>query len=260
MKHKSKSAEEVLSQTGLFLVRLLCGFVKGGSMVEMDVEKAKMMVAKEASKLVDDGMVIGLGSGSTVDFFIKEVGKRISREGLEVWCVPSSYQSHILAIENGFFITDLFQVGELDLCIDGADQIDGNLNCIKGRGGALLREKIVAQASESVVIIVDSSKLSERLNFSVPVEVLPFAYGSVKRKIEKIGGKVMLRSSDSKVGPCISDNGNFILDVDFGTLEDPEKLEIELNCIAGVVENGIFPSKIIDRVVVGDDTVRILKK
>ncbi len=224
------------------------------------MEGGKIVAAKEASKLVDDGMVIGLGSGSTVEFFIKEVGRRISKEEIEVWCVPSSYQSHILAIENGFFITDLFQVGELDLCIDGADQVDQDLNCIKGRGGALLREKVIAQASESVVIIVDSGKLSEKLNSFVPVEVLPFAYGSVKRKIEKMGGKVTLRDSNSKVGPCISDNGNFIFDVNFGTLENPEELETRLNKIAGVVENGIFPSEIIDRVIVGDEVARILKK
>jgi len=225
-----------------------------------DVEKEKTIAAKEASKLVDDGMVIGLGTGSTVEFFIKEIGERIAKEEIEVWCVPSSYKSHLLAIDNGFFVTDLFQVGELDLCVDGADQVDRNLNCIKGRGGALLREKIIAQASEMVAIIVDSGKLSGRLDTLVPVEVLPFAYGSVKRKIERIGGKVSLRESNSKVGPCISDNGNFILDVDFGVLENPGELEARLNRIAGVVDNGIFPAEIIDRVIVGGKSAKILKK
>jgi|Deesub1362A_J573_1020465.scaffolds.fasta_scaffold00304_52 ribose 5-phosphate isomerase A len=226
----------------------------------MGVESEKIVAAKEASKLIDDGMVIGLGTGSTVEFFIKEVGERITKEEIEVWCIPSSYQSHILAIDNGFFVTDLFQVGELDLCIDGADQVDRDLNCIKGRGGALLREKVIAQASETVIIIIDSGKLSEKLNSFIPIEVLPFAYGSVRKKIEKMGGKVNLRESDSKIGPCISDNGNFILDVEFGVLENPKELETRLNGIAGVVENGIFSSEIIDKVIVGGKTARILRK
>ncbi|MBO8181457.1 MAG: ribose 5-phosphate isomerase A [Archaeoglobus sp.] len=228
----------------------------------MGVDEEKIVAAKKAAELVDDGMVIGLGTGSTIEFFIKEVGERIKREEIEIWCVPSSYQSHMLAAENGFFITDLFQVGELDACIDGADQVDSELNCIKGKGGALLREKIIAQASEKVYIIVDSRKLSEKLSKSVPIEVLPYAYGSVVKKIERIGGKVMLRESKTKIGPCITDNGNFILDVDFGILENPSELERELNGIAGVIENGIFPSKLISAVIVGgkDEKAKILKK
>jgi ribose 5-phosphate isomerase A len=179
---------------------------------------------------------------------------------MEVWCVPSSFRSHILAAENGFLITDLFQVGELDLCIDGADQVDGMLNCIKGKGGALLREKIVAQASERVFIVVDSSKLSEKLNEAVPVEVLPFAYGSVRKKIERMGGRVRLREAKSKVGPCITDNGNFIVDVEFGEIEDPPGIEKKLKEISGVVENGIFPGEMITGVIVGGKEVRILKR
>jgi len=225
-----------------------------------EIEKEKIAAAREAAKIIDDGTVIGLGTGSTVEFFIAEIGKRIREEGIEVWCVPSSYRSHMLAAENGFIITDLFQVNELDVCVDGADQVDKDLNCIKGMGGALLREKVIAQASEDVYIIVDSKKLSENLVHPVPVEVLPFAYGSVTRRIEKIGGRAKLRESNTKVGPCITDNGNFILDVDFGVVENAAELEKKLNTIAGVVENGIFPAELITAVIVGKkDGTRILK-
>lgn len=223
-------------------------------------EVEKILAAKEATKLVEDGMVLGLGTGSTVEFFIREMGEMIRKKGMEVWCVPSSFRSHILAAENGFFITDLFQVNELDLCIDGADQVDGMLNCIKGGGGAFLREKIIAQASEKVFIIVDSSKLSEKLSLAVPVEVLPFAYGSVSKKIERIGGRVRLREAKSKVGPCITDNGNFVLDVEFGEIEDPHEVEKKLKEISGVVESGIFPREMITGVIVGGKEVRILKR
>jgi|Deesub1362B_J571_1020462.scaffolds.fasta_scaffold01192_3 ribose 5-phosphate isomerase A len=229
-----------------------------------NVEKAqtgKINAAKEAAKLVEDGMVIGIGTGTTVEYFIKELGERIQRDGIEVWGVPSSYHSHMLAVENGIVVADLFQFEELDLCVDGADQVDVNLNCIKGKGGALLREKIIAQASERVVIIVDSGKVSDKLRDLVPVEVFPFAYGNVVRRLQSLGGKCKLREARSKIGPCISDNGNLIFDVDFGVILNPVELEMKINSIAGVVENGIFPGEIIDRVIVGhSDGTGIMKK
>ncbi|AGK60561.1 ribose-5-phosphate isomerase [Archaeoglobus sulfaticallidus PM70-1] len=222
------------------------------------MEKANS--AKEAARLIEDGMVIGIGSGSTVEIFLNELGKRIKEEELEIWGVPSSYQSHMLAVENGITVTDLIQFEELDLCVDGADQVDENLNCIKGKGGALLREKIVAQAAEEVIIIVDSRKIVDVLDERVPVEVFPFAYGNAVKEIKKLGGEAVLRESDRKLGACITDNGNFILDVDFGRIEDPEGLECRINCIAGVFENGIFPRRLIDRVIVGTkDGVRVLR-
>ncbi len=223
--------------------------------------KAKLNCAKEAVKLVEDGMVLGIGSGSTVELFLKELGKRIKAEGLEVYGVPSSYQSHIVAVENGLRIVDLLQFPELDLCIDGADQIDSSLNCIKGGGGALTREKIVASASDRFVIIADESKLVEKLSMPIPVEILPFAYGFVAREIEKIGGSCRLREGSGKVGPVISDNGNFIVDCNFGVIEDPRDLEARLNVIPGVVENGIFCNSMIDRIIVGtEEGVRILER
>ncbi len=222
--------------------------------------RAKLNCAKEAVKLVEDGMVLGIGSGSTVELFLKELGKRIKAEELEIYGVPSSYQSHLLAVEVGIRVVDLFQYPELDLCIDGADQIDSSLNCVKGGGGALTREKIVASASNKFVVIADESKLVDVLSMPIPLEILPFAYGFVAKEIEKIGGICNLRTGKGKVGPVISDNGNFIADCDFGEVRDPKELESKLRGIPGVVENGLFCG-MVDRVIVGtDDGVRFLEK
>jgi ribose 5-phosphate isomerase A len=225
-----------------------------------DKKIRKEIAAKRAVELIDDGMVIGIGSGTTVEIFIRELGKRIIEEGMEVWGVPSSYHSHILAVQSGINVTDLFQFSELDICIDGADQIDSDFNCIKGMGGALLREKIIAQASEKVIIIADSEKFSEKLSIPVPMEVVPFAYGNVMKKLEKHGVDVKVRSDGGKLGPCISDNGNFILDADLGVIDHPEETEIWINSIAGVVDNGIFSNRLIDGVVVGySDSAKFIK-
>ncbi len=221
----------------------------------------KLNAAKEAVKLVEDGMVLGIGSGSTVEVFLNELGKRIKAEELEILGVPSSYQSHLVAIKNGIKVVDLFQYPEPDLCIDGADQIDAKLNCIKGGGGALTREKIVASASQRFVIIADESKLVDKLNMAIPVEIIPFAYGFVARAIEGIGGECVLRQGSGKLGPVISDNGNFIADCSFGVIEDPKELEVKLNSIPGVVENGIFRSDMVDRAIIGSkDGAKILER
>ncbi len=214
----------------------------------------KYNAAKLALNFVKDGIVLGIGSGTTVEIFLNLLGKEIKENELTVYGVPSSYQSHILAVKNGIKIVDLLEYPELDLCIDGADQVDSQLNCIKGGGGAMTREKIVASASSKVVIIVDESKLSEDLNAKVPVEIIPFAYGVVKKKISKIAKKQEIRLANKKLGPVITDNGNFIIDCELGTIKEPEKLEQEINNIPGVVENGIFPSKIIDLIIVGTNT------
>ncbi|HIP24989.1 MAG TPA: ribose 5-phosphate isomerase A, partial [Archaeoglobus profundus] len=188
---------------------------------------------------------------STVEIFLNELGKRIKNEGIEVFGVPSSYKSHLVAIKNGIKIVDLFQYSELDLCIDGADQIDQNLNCIKGGGGALTREKIIASASKKFIIIADESKLVDKLNMPIPVEILPFAYGFVVKAIKELGGECLIRECKGKLGPIISDNGNFIVDCSFGVIDKPRELEIRLNNIPGVIENGIFCNDMIDKVIIG---------
>jgi len=205
-------------------------------------ERAKERAALEAVRLVRDGHVIGLGSGSTAAYAIREIGRLIRAEAIRVLGVPTSYEALTLAVESGIPLTTLNEHPRLDLVIDGADQVDGDLNLIKGGGGALMREKVIASAARSLVIVTDETKLVERLgtNHPVFVEVLPFALPSVSLKIQAIGGKPVLRKSESIVSPVITDNGNFILDVDFGPIEEPRELDIRLKLIPGVMETGLF--------------------
>ncbi|MEM0331750.1 MAG: ribose-5-phosphate isomerase RpiA [Archaeoglobaceae archaeon] len=211
----------------------------------------KINAAKLALNLVKDGTVLGIGSGTTVEVFLNMLGEKIKNEGMKIYGIPSSYQSHFAALRNGIKIVDLAEYPQADICIDSADQVDANMNCIKGGGAALTREKIVAKASKKVVLMVEERKLSEKLNAKVPVEVLPFAYGFVYKKLGKMAKSVELRTGSGKVGPIITDNGNFIIDCDFGVIDNAEELEKELKLISGVIESGIFPAKLIDAVIVG---------
>jgi ribose 5-phosphate isomerase A len=207
------------------------------------IEKEKKNAALEAVKHVKDGFIVGLGSGSTAAYAIEEIGNRIKHESLRVLGVPTSYQALLLAVKQRIQITTLEEHPTLDLTIDGADQIDEELNLIKGMGGALAREKIVALASKKLVIVADESKKVKVLgenNHPVPIEVMPLATPIVMRKIREIGGKPILREGTKKVGPVITDNGNVIIDVDFGLIHNPEKLERELKMLSGVVETGLF--------------------
>jgi ribose 5-phosphate isomerase A len=208
-----------------------------------NVEAQKRKAACEAVKHVEDGFVVGLGSGSTAAFAIEALGEKVKREGLGVLAVPTSYQAFLLAAEHGIQVTTLEEHGVIDLTIDGADQIDPKLNLIKGMGAALAREKIVASASKRNVIIADESKRVKVLGANghpVPVEVLPFAIGVVKRRIEAFGGKAVLREGKGKVGPVITDNGNAVLDAVFGEIPNAAELEAKLKMIPGVVETGLF--------------------
>jgi len=226
-------------------------------------EAAKVNAAEAAAKLVRDGQILGIGSGSTVEYFVKLLGKRIKDEELEIYGVPSSFQSYFLALSNGIRVASLDEFNALDLTVDGADEVDSELNLIKGGGGALTREKIIASAAKKFVVIVDWTKkvsyLGER--FPVPVEVLPFAYGYVCRRLRELGGDPILREAKSKLGPTISDNGNFIVDVKFQQIDNAKKLEKEINNVSGVIENGIFPSSLVDLVYIGySDKVEVLKR
>jgi len=209
----------------------------------VNTENAKKNAALEAVKHVKDGMVIGLGSGSTAAYAIEEIGKRMKNEKINVLGVPTSYQSFILAVKNGIPTTTLEEHPILDLSIDGADQIDRNLNLIKGMGGALTREKIVACASSYNIIIADESKKTNVLGANgqpVPVEVLPLALPLVDHYVREMRGKPVLREGKGKVGPVVTDNGNVILDVDFGPIEKPAELAHKLKALSGVVETGLF--------------------
>jgi ribose 5-phosphate isomerase A len=204
-------------------------------------EEAKKQVALEAVKHVEDGFVVGLGSGSTAAYVIQELGRLMRQDGLRVLGVPSSSQALLLAVHSGVPLTTLDEYPVLDLAIDGADEVDGRLDMIKGGGGALTREKIVASAAKQVVIVADESKMVETLgSFKVPVEVLPFALATVSAGIKKLDGKPLLREGKGKVGAVVTDNGNYIVDIDFGPIDNAEELNRWLKFIPGVIETGLF--------------------
>lgn len=210
----------------------------------------KKVVGHEAAKLVNDGDVVGLGTGSTTHFFIEELGERIKKEELKILGIPTSYQSFFLAQKSGIPLTTL-EEHNLDLAVDGADEVDPHLNLIKGGGAAHTLEKIVDASADKFVVVVDESKMVEKLGaFPVPVEVIPQALRVVEEQIKNMGGAPDLRMAQRKDGPVITDNGNLVVDIDFGLIEEPRQLEIKLNSIPGVVENGIF-SGIADEVIVG---------
>jgi len=204
--------------------------------------EAKRRVALEAVKHVQDDFIVGLGSGSTAAYVIQGMGEKIRREGLRILGVPTSHQAMMVAVRHGVPLTTLDEHPQLDLAIDGADQVDRELNLIKGMGGALTREKVVASAAKQLVIVADETKLVEKLgtNHPIPVEVLPFALPTVMMKMTELGGKAVLREGKGKVGPVVTDNGNFIVDVDFGPIRAPKELDLQLKSIPGVIETGLF--------------------
>jgi ribose 5-phosphate isomerase A len=210
----------------------------------MDEKARALAVAKsaagfQAADMVTDGMVIGLGTGSTVFFMIERLSVRV-REGLEVSGVPTSYQTAIRAREYGIPLTTLDDSPVIDLAIDGADEVDSRLNLIKGRGAAHLREKCVAAAAQRFVVVVDEAKVVKRLSAPVPVEILPFAVTPVLARLRGLGCTPVLREGIKKDGPVITDNGNFIADCQFTKINDPAVLEAAIAAIPGVVESGLF--------------------
>ncbi|WP_304956800.1 ribose-5-phosphate isomerase RpiA [Virgibacillus salidurans] len=225
-------------------------------MSEMD--NAKKLVGEEAVKYIEDGMKVGLGSGSTVYWMIKKLGEYVE-QGLDVAGVPTSETTAQWAKEFGVPLTDFSETKQLDVTIDGADEVDENLHLIKGGGGALLREKIVASAAKSFIIIVDSSKRVAQLGaFPLPVEVIPFGWEVTANNISTLGCVPKLRQKDGEV--FVSDNGNYILDCPFDKISDPVKLHKELKSLVGVVESGLFIG-MADKIVVGkDDKVEVISK
>jgi ribose 5-phosphate isomerase A len=201
---------------------------------------AKRAAGEAAAELVKSGMVVGLGTGSTVAWTIRRLGQRVKEEDLEILGVPTSYQAEDLAISCAIKLTTLNQHPVLDLAIDGADQVDFRLFAIKGGGAAHTREKVVACSARKFVVVADESKYVEKLSHSVPVEVLPFASRLVELRLRKLVGVPVLRLGKMKDGPVITDNGNFVIDADFGVIADPLSLAAELSQIPGLVEHGIF--------------------
>lgn len=206
------------------------------------LEDSKRRAALEAVKHIRNGYAIGLGSGTTASHAIREIGTIIKQKHWNILGVPTSHQAFLLAVDSGIPTTTLNEHPTLDLTIDGADQVDPHLNMIKGMGGALVREKIVAHASKQNIMVADETKLVDKLgtNHPLPVEVIPFAAATTMSKIRKMGGKPVMREGSGKVGPVVTDNGNFILDVWLQPIEDPKKLDAQLKSIPGVVETGLF--------------------
>ncbi len=210
----------------------------------MDAREMKIKAAEAALSHVEDGMRLGIGTGSTAEEFVRLLAERVAG-GLKVEGVPTSERTARLCVELGVPLKSLDELPELDLTIDGADEVDGRLSLIKGGGGALLREKIVASASTRVIVIADESKVVETLGaFKLPIEVNPFGLAATRIAIEKtaarlgLSGAIVLRASGD--GTFMTDGGHYILDASFGRIPDADALASSLNDIPGVVEHGLF--------------------
>ncbi len=208
---------------------------------------------------MENNIVLGLGTGSTVRYFIEELARYVKKENFKIKCVPSSYDTEFYARSLGLDVDNVLQ--EIDITIDGADLVDKELNLIKGGGGALLREKLLAKYSNEVIIIVDESKLCEKLYGKLPVEVVPFSLNYVLKVLNKYG-KPVIRYSKTKYGPEITDNYNFIVDIHLhSSIDNPKLLEREIKQITGVVESGLFPNELISKVIIGTtSSIKILEK
>jgi ribose 5-phosphate isomerase A len=216
----------------------------------LEREDLKKIAAEKAVEQIKDGMIVGLGTGSTMKYALRKLGKLV-RKDLKIQGIATSVITKRIAQEEEIPLTTIDEHSEIDITIDGADEVDSSLNLIKGGGGALTREKIIAYNSKKVIIIVDDSKVVKALgiDFPLPVEVIKFGWTSTKKALEKFGCEV-IRREVIQSEPYISDNGNYILDCDFDHITNPEELEKDIKTIPGVVENGLFIN-LTDEVIVG---------
>jgi ribose 5-phosphate isomerase A len=203
----------------------------------LSLQDSIQKLAKEAVKLVEGAKVVGLGSGSTVGFIVREMGKLPDKESVEF--MPTSLQIKLEAEKSSLKMANENMIPYTDIVFDGADQIDGEFNMIKGGGGALLREKILISAAKKVVIVADAAKFVQSFSRPVPIEVHPIARSVVREKLVQMGGQPVLRTLD-KGYPFVTENGNLILDVSFPSITDAKKMELKLKTIAGVLEAGLF--------------------
>ncbi|HEY9624083.1 MAG TPA: ribose-5-phosphate isomerase RpiA [Crinalium sp.] len=218
------------------------------------VKLMKQQVGKAAAERVQSGSIVGLGTGSTTAYAIQFIGERLqSGELKDIKGVPTSFQAIVLARQYGIPLVSLDEIDRIDVAIDGADEVDPNKNLIKGGGAAHTQEKIVDSLAELFIVVVDSSKIVDRLGstFLLPVEVIPMAVSPVMKAIAKLGGKPELRMGIKKAGPVVTDQGNLVIDVKFDSIDDPANLEKTLNNIPGVLENGLFVG-VTDIVLIGE--------
>jgi ribose 5-phosphate isomerase A len=214
----------------------------------------KQEVGKAAAARVKSNSIVGLGTGSTTAFAIEYIGKRIAAgEITNIKGIPTSFQARVLAKQFGIPLTTLDEVDRIDIAIDGADEVDPQKNLIKGGGAAHTQEKVIDALAEQFIVVVDHTKLVDRLGstFLLPVEVIPMAVTPVMRAIEQLGGKPQLRMGVKKAGPVVTDQGNLVIDVKFDSIPNPAELEKTLNNIPGVLENGLFVG-VTDLVLVGE--------
>lgn len=218
------------------------------------VKVMKQEVGRAAANRVQSGSIVGLGTGSTTAFAIQFLGERLkSGELKDIKGVPTSFQASVLAKQYGIPLTTLDEIDTIHIAIDGADEVDPNKNLIKGGGAAHTREKIVDSLAEQFIVVVDSSKLVDRLGstFPLPLEVLPLAISPVMAAVEKLGGTPELRMAVKKDGPVITDQGNMILDAKFEAIDNPAEMEKILNNIPGVLDNGLFVN-VADIILIGE--------
>ncbi|MFC1585878.1 ribose-5-phosphate isomerase RpiA [Fibrobacterota bacterium] len=215
----------------------------------------KLEAARKAMEWVNSGQIIGLGTGSTANFFIEELGNKIKHDNLKVTVTSSSFSSTLLARKLNIPISTFESIGNIDLYVDGADEVDPEKNLIKGRGASMVQEKILAASSDVFLVIVDSSKLVNKLGAKarVPVEVLPCARIPASRSLASMGGEPELRMAVKKDGPVITDQGNFILDVKFSPDAGLPSLDTAINNIPGVLGHGIF-TNLATKIIVGEKT------
>ena len=220
----------------------------------MNTENQKKIAAEKATESVQSDMVVGLGTGSTVYYALLKIGDMV-REGLDIVGIPTSAGTEKIAIAQQIPLETLAMHPTIDLTIDGADEVDKDLNLIKGGGAALVREKIIANASKEILIVVDESKVSRVLGttFPLPVEIVRFGWEATQTEVNRICGESTLRLAPAQDGnqhPLVTDNGNYILDCHFDGIPAPKKIELRLNNIPGVVENGIFVNRA-DKIIIG---------
>lgn len=226
--------------------------------MKKDLEREKELAAKEAVKYVSNNIIVGLGTGSTIYYAIKEIAELV-KNGLQIQAVPTSDKTQELAVSLGIPIIDINTIDKIDITIDGADEFTEDLTLIKGGGGALLREKIVASMTKEEIIIADSSKYVEKLGkFKLPIEVIPFASKYVYSKIRGLRGEGNIRLIKDR--PFITDEGNYIIDADFGFIDNPMELSSIINEIEGVVGHGLFID-LAQKVIMGsDDDIIVFEK
>jgi ribose 5-phosphate isomerase A len=225
-------------------------------------DQLKKQAGEAAAKLVEDGMIVGLGTGSTAEHAIEALGRRVTSEGLRIHGIPTSAHTMEKARSLQIPLTTFSEHVEIDLTIDGADEVlPGPLYLIKGHGGALLREKIVAAASKRMIVVADGSKLVKTLGelCTVPTEIVPFGWEATRKKLERLDARPVLRLGTDKK-PYITDGGHYILDCAFGAMDDPKEIAHHLDHVVGLVEHGLFLKFATEAVIATADGIKVLKK